>query len=163
MIVVDANVAAKWYLPEISTEAALELMDSPGRLFAPDLIRLEVLAAVTRCVRTGEAGQEETQARCRNWLRHLGIGAITLVPEADLLDEALNLSLEIKHNLQDCLYLAAAQARCRAGHGRRDVSEAGQPAVWPRCAAAWLRAPLSEGEGNARGNPTHRSPALSRR
>jgi predicted nucleic acid-binding protein len=55
MIVVDANVAAKWYLPELGSEAALELMDGASPLFAPDLIRLEVLAAITRCVRTGEA------------------------------------------------------------------------------------------------------------
>jgi predicted nucleic acid-binding protein len=109
MIVVDANVAAKWYLPELGSEAALELMDGASPLFAPDLIRLEVLAAITRCVRTGEAGPEETTARCGDWLRHLRVGAITLVPEGDLLDEALGLSLEIRHNLQDCLYLAAAR------------------------------------------------------
>jgi hypothetical protein len=29
-------------------------------------------------------------------------------PEADLLNEERNQALEIKHNLQDCLYLAAA-------------------------------------------------------
>ena len=46
MIVVDANVAAKWYLPEIGTEAALELMGGPNRLFAPDLIRIEVLGSL---------------------------------------------------------------------------------------------------------------------
>jgi predicted nucleic acid-binding protein len=109
MIVVDANVAAKWYLPEIGSEATLELMDGPNRLFAPDLIRLEVLGSITRCVRTGEAGLDETRKRCGDWFRHLGAGAVTLIPEADLLDDALSLALEIKHNLQDCLYLAAAR------------------------------------------------------
>ena len=108
MIVVDANVAAKWYLPEIGTDAALELMDGPNRLFAPDLIRLEVLGSITRCVRTGEAGPDETRKRCGDWFRHLGAGAVSLIPEADLLDDALSLAL-IKHNLQDCLYLAAAR------------------------------------------------------
>ncbi len=109
MIVVDANVAAKWYLPEICSEAALELMDGPSRLFALDLIRLEVLGSITRCVRTGEAGVEETRKRCADWFRHLGAGVVSLVPEGDLLDEALSLSLQIKHNIQDCLYLAAAR------------------------------------------------------
>jgi predicted nucleic acid-binding protein len=109
VIVVDANVAAKWYLPEVGTEAALELMDSRSRLFAPDLIRLEVLASITRCVRTGEAEREETKKRCGDWFRHLNAGAVSLIPEEDLLDDALILSLEIKHNLQDCLYLAAAR------------------------------------------------------
>ena len=109
MIVVDANVAAKWYLPEPGTEAALELMKDSGRLFAPDLIRLEVLAAITRCVRTGEASLEETRTRCGSWLRHLEAGVVCLIPEAKLLGEAVSLSLKIKHNLQDCLYLAAVR------------------------------------------------------
>ncbi len=109
MIVVDANVAAKWYLPEVGTDAALELMEGPSRLIAPELVRLEVLAAISRCVRTGEAGLEETKKRCGDWLRHLRTGAITLISEGELLDAALTLSLEIKHNLQDCLYLAAAR------------------------------------------------------
>jgi predicted nucleic acid-binding protein len=109
MIVVDANVAAKWYLPEIGSEAALQLMAGPTRLFAPDLIRLEVLGSITRCVRTGEAGPDETRKRCGNWFRHLGAGAVSLIPEAELLDDAISLALEVKHNLQDCLYLAAAR------------------------------------------------------
>ena len=109
MIVVDANVAAKWYIPEPGTEASLELMDSPSRLIAPDLIRVEVLAAITRRHRTGEATPDETTSRCRNWLRHLHAGAVTLLPEGDLLDDALGLTISIRHNLQDCLYLAAAR------------------------------------------------------
>jgi predicted nucleic acid-binding protein len=109
VIVVDASVAAKWYLPEPGTEAALELMKDRGRLVAPDLIRLEVLAAITRCVRTGEAPMEETKTRCTNWLRHLEAGVVFLIPESELLEEALRLSVQIKHNLQDCLYLAAAR------------------------------------------------------
>ena len=35
VIVVDANVAAKWYLPELGTEAALELVDGRGRWRPP--------------------------------------------------------------------------------------------------------------------------------
>ena len=38
VIVVDANVAAKWYLTEIGTESALNLMDGSNRQFAPELI-----------------------------------------------------------------------------------------------------------------------------
>jgi predicted nucleic acid-binding protein len=109
VIIVDANVAAKWYLPEVGTDAALELMEGPSSLFAPDLIRLEVLASITRCVRTGAAEREETRKRCRDWEIHLGAGVVSLVPQDELLEEALELSLEIKHNLQDCLYLAAAR------------------------------------------------------
>lgn len=109
MIVVDASVAAKWYLPEAGSEAAIELMCGPDLLCAPELIRLEVLAALTRRVRLGEASADETGARCRDWLRHLGAGAVSLVPEHEILDDAIALSLEIRHNVQDCLYLAIAR------------------------------------------------------
>jgi predicted nucleic acid-binding protein len=113
VIVVDANVAAKWRLTEPGTEAALDLTDGARLLFAPDLIRLEVLAAITRRVRTGEAGPDETTARCPAWLRHLQAGAGTLLPEGDLLDDAMNRTLTIRHNLQDCLRLTALLADAR--------------------------------------------------
>ena len=108
MIVVDANVAVKWYLPEAGSDSALELMDGTSPLFAPELIRLEVLAAITRRVRTGEASAEVTMTRCNNWLRHLRAGAVTVLPEHEILDDAVSLSLQIPHTLQDCLYLAVA-------------------------------------------------------
>lgn len=109
MIVVDASVAAKWYLPEVGSDAALELLGGPHMLSAPDLIRLEVLGALARRVCTGEATHDETRSRCQHWLRHLHTGGISLVPEHEILNDALGLSLSIPHTLQDCLYLAAAR------------------------------------------------------
>ena len=109
MTVIDANVAAKWYLPERGSEAALELLDSPRQLFAPELIRLEVLAAITRRVRKGEATVEESRSRCQDWLRDLHEGAVTLIPESEVLHEAMELSMSVRHTLQDCMYLAVAR------------------------------------------------------
>jgi predicted nucleic acid-binding protein len=68
-----------------------------------------VLAAITRPVCTGEANPDETTARCRNRRHHVHAGALTLLPEADILDDAIGLTLTVRHNLQDCLYLAAAR------------------------------------------------------
>jgi predicted nucleic acid-binding protein len=109
VIIVDASVAAKWYLPEAGSDAALDLMGGPSRLYAPDLIRLEVLAAITRRVRKGEATVAETEKRCQDWRRHLHAGAVSLIPEQELLDGAVRLAMAIRHTLQDCLYLAAAR------------------------------------------------------
>jgi predicted nucleic acid-binding protein len=109
MIVVDANVAAKWYMPERGTEEALALLDSPKQLYAPDLIRLEVLAAITRRVRKGESTVKEARSMRHDWLRHLHEGAVWLIPESDVLQEATELSMSVKHTLQDCMYLATAQ------------------------------------------------------
>jgi predicted nucleic acid-binding protein len=51
MIVIDANIAVKWYLPEADSPRALTLFDDPTPLVAPTLIRTEVCSAITRRVR----------------------------------------------------------------------------------------------------------------
>jgi predicted nucleic acid-binding protein len=104
MIVIDANVAAKWYMPERGTEAALELLDSPEQLYAPELIRLEVLAAITRRVRKDESTVEEARSMRHDWFKHLHEGAVWLIPESDVLQDATELSMNVRHTLQDCLY-----------------------------------------------------------
>ena len=109
MIVIDANVAAKCYLPERGTAAAVELMTGATRLMGPELIRLEVLSALTRRVRNGEATAAEARAQCHRWQANLRDGAVSLVPEVDILDDAIELSLKIKHPLVDCMYLAVAK------------------------------------------------------
>jgi predicted nucleic acid-binding protein len=110
VIVVDASVAAKWLLPEVGSEAALELISSAELLFAPSLIRIEVLAAITRSVRMEVATAGESLTRCEKWLRYLDEGTITLLPDTVLLAEAVQLAIKVRHPLQDCLYLAAAQS-----------------------------------------------------
>lgn len=110
MILIDASVAAKWLLPEAGSEAALDLIAGRELLFAPVLIRIEVLAAITRCARVGIATTGESLQRCEKWLHYLDEGTISLVPEGALLQDAVELALKAKHTLQDCLYLAAARS-----------------------------------------------------
>jgi predicted nucleic acid-binding protein len=109
MIVIDASVAVKWYLPECGTDAAIELAANGDQLVAPELIRLEVISAITRRVRVGEATASEAKAQCERWLTHLTDGVVSLVPEQDLLHDSIDLSLKLKHPLLDCMYLAAAR------------------------------------------------------
>jgi len=77
------------------------------------LIRLEVAASLTRPVRA-EKQQErlsvpEAVSRYGKWFRLLERPVISLVPESQLLQEAVHLSAEIRHTLQDCMYRAAAR------------------------------------------------------
>jgi predicted nucleic acid-binding protein len=113
MIVLDANVAAKWLLPEKGTEAALALQEGPDQLFAPALIRLEVAGSITRRLRTEKAKDrltpEDALGRCERWFRILDEATLSLIPESELLEQAVKLSIEIKHSLHDCMYLAAAK------------------------------------------------------
>jgi len=110
MIGIDANVAAKWLLPEPGSQEAVTLQEGPEQLFGPDLIRVEVAAAITRRVRAKDKPLPPREAidRCVQWFRLLDRAAVTLLPESDLLDDAIQLSVKLRHGLQDCLYLAAA-------------------------------------------------------
>lgn len=109
MIVVDASVAAKWYLPEEGSAEAMTLLGGSEQLIAPSLIKVEVLAAITRRTRKKELTAAEAKEDCEDWLADLGDDAVELIPEADILGRAIELSLKIRHPLQDCLYLATAE------------------------------------------------------
>lgn len=109
MIVVDASVAAKWVLPEAHDQTALKLRDYPDLLIAPDIARLEVTSAVTRRHRTGHFSEEDARLALEQWQNLLAKGAMHLVATDDLLAEAVDLALAIRHPLPDCLYLALAK------------------------------------------------------
>lgn len=109
MIAVDANIAVKWYIPEADSPLALTLFDSPTPLVAPALIRLEVCAAITRRVREKQLTAAEAHDDCREWLEDLRNGAVRLVADEELLEPAIELSLQIRHALQDSFYLAVAR------------------------------------------------------
>src|ERR1700722_8424044 len=105
MIVVDASVAAKWFLPEPGAAAAVALQEGEDQLLAPDLIRLEVAAAITRRVRDPQKPltAKDAEERCGKWFRLLDNAAVELIPQEQLLAEAVKLSIDRKHPLQDCL------------------------------------------------------------
>ena len=109
MIVVDASVAVKWFLPEAGEEAAQQVLTSGEELTAPALIRVEVAAAITRRARQKQISREEAADAVALWLELLGRGVVTLAGDEVDLTEAVALALELDHPLQDCLYLALAQ------------------------------------------------------
>ncbi len=110
MMVVDANVAAKWYLPEQDSAKALALLGTPHQLVAPSLIKLEVCAAITRRVRAKDKAITASEARehCEEWFADLREDAVQLAAEDTILLRAIELSIKVRHPLQDCLYLAVA-------------------------------------------------------
>ena len=108
MIVVDASVAVKWLVPEAGKAAADELLNDGVPLLAPALIRVEVAAAIARKVRFDEIRFQTGESALSRWFQLLLNGLVTLVPdEADLAD-AWRLATELRHPLQDCVYLALA-------------------------------------------------------
>jgi predicted nucleic acid-binding protein len=130
MMVIDASVAAKWFLPEPGQDEVEKLLSGEYQLIAPELIRVEVAAAIVKRVRLKLMDEGEATAACDRWKRVLQADVIELVPDADLLASAIELAISAKHALQDCLYLAAAVS---AGAGLftadRVLAERGRPMV----------------------------------
>jgi len=107
VIVVDASVLAKLYLPEDGSDAALALLRAQPRLLAPSLIRLEVAAAICRHVRKGLLPAADAEQKCQAWFQLLKTDAVELLSDDELTNGAIHLSVTLAHPLQDCLYLEA--------------------------------------------------------
>jgi predicted nucleic acid-binding protein len=120
MIVVDATIAAKWYLHESGSDEAAAFLTSTSPLLAPALIRVEVTGAILRRYREGKLSLERAQEACALWDTDLAGGTIHLVPDETLLVAARAIAFQIRHTIQDCLYLAAAT---EAGHVRLVTAE----------------------------------------
>jgi len=110
MIVVDATIAAKWYLHETDSARALALIaGSQDPLYAPDWIHVEVTSAIARRHRMGGASRAEAEALISDWRRDLDLGRVVLQPWQSLVEQATELALATGHGLVDCLYLACAK------------------------------------------------------
>jgi predicted nucleic acid-binding protein len=109
MIVVDASVAVKWVTGEQNRDAANALLDSGERLAGPFLLRTEVAAAVARKARFKEITAADASAAVGLWAGILRAADMELLAEDADLMRALELSLELNHPLQDCIYLALAE------------------------------------------------------
>ncbi len=108
MIVVDASVAVKWFIPEAGEEAAAKLLGGKKRLIAPALIRLEVTGAIIRRYREGHLSEKKAREGTQAWEAMLEHRVVRLVPDAQLFDKAVQMAFLAKHTLADCLYLAVA-------------------------------------------------------
>ena len=104
MIVVDASVAAKWYLDEDGAEAALEIARGSVPMIAPDLLIVEVANAMWRKARIGQISDRQLTSL----VGHLPGALDRLVPIAELLEPALGLARQFDHPVYDCCYLALA-------------------------------------------------------
>jgi predicted nucleic acid-binding protein len=109
MIVVDASVIVKWFIPEVGDVPAKALLATADELIAPELARIEVASALVRKGIRQELAGTDVENTLRAWFRALADGQIFLLPNADDLEAAVKLALELQHALPDCLYLAAAE------------------------------------------------------
>jgi predicted nucleic acid-binding protein len=105
LLIVDASVAVKWLLPELDSGHAECLLDDQFRLFAPDLLPIEVANGLWKEARAEGISPAEAEARLTAFREF----RVTLHPSSDLLAVALEIALETDRTVYDCLYLALAQ------------------------------------------------------
>ena len=103
--VVDASVAVKWVLEEPGSDRARLL--SSARLEAPGLLAIECANILWKKVQLGDLRGDGAALRLALLLR----APITLADSRNLLEPAFRLSLELKHPVYGCLYLALAAMR----------------------------------------------------
>jgi predicted nucleic acid-binding protein len=111
--VLDASVAAKWFLPpaqETLTNEALRLLeDFAGgrvRFRAPDLFWPEFGNVLWKAVRLGRISRETAEEA----LTTLEAVKITTSPASSLLKDSFAIAVKVGRSVYDCTYVALAVA-----------------------------------------------------
>jgi len=103
-LIVDASVAAKWFLPEPDAAAALRLLDGRHRLAAPDLIRSEFGNIVWKLHARGVLDMKEVS----DMIEHFLSMPLEIHDSTYLLAPALQIAIATHRTVYDSLYLALA-------------------------------------------------------
>ena len=103
--VVDSSVAVKWVVREQHSDCARLL--ARVRLEAPDLLLVECANIIWKKVRLGDLAPRDAAGRLGLLLR----APVAIAASRELLDSALQLSLELNHPVYGCVYLALARQR----------------------------------------------------
>jgi len=103
--VVDASVAVKWLVDEPDHEKARWYLGLPVDLIAPDIALIEVGNALRKKVERTEISRDQARAGLEKLTRIFDI----LAPTAPLVPRALDLALDMRHPVYDCIYIACAE------------------------------------------------------
>lgn len=107
MLVFDASVVVKVLTEEVGSDRAVERLTQEPDRCAPDWLAVEIASALSKKVRyAGLPPAQATEA-----LAALPAILPDLVTTAQLIEPALSLSIELRHAVYDCLYLALALSR----------------------------------------------------
>ena len=105
-VVVDASVALKWFVKELRSDLAIDLLNSAESLVAPDLVVAEVCNAAWKSLRRREIDPAQLDRIASDVVEAFQ----RLVPLDRLIERAVSLARELDHPVYDCLYLALAEA-----------------------------------------------------
>lgn len=106
IVVVDASVAAKWFFTgEEHSEAALNLLDNPFELHAPEFFFLEVDSILSKRTRRRELSEIEA-FEIHDEVRSI---PIQFYPTLALQERAFEMALETGRSIYDCVYLTLSE------------------------------------------------------
>ena len=105
-IVVDASVAAMWFLPEPGSDRAALLLIPEYDLVAPDLILLEVGSAILKAVRRKEVSPADGEEAVEELLP----AAVRILPAAQHAGEAFRIAQRLGGSLYDAVYVSLAKS-----------------------------------------------------
>jgi predicted nucleic acid-binding protein len=103
-IVVDANVAIKWVLPEIHADAALRLRQPDYELLVPDFLFPEIGNILWKRVRRNEISLVEAQLD----LQALMGAPVQIFTSYALMPQAIEIAVRVQQAVYDSVYLALA-------------------------------------------------------
>jgi predicted nucleic acid-binding protein len=107
--VLDSNIGIKWLIDEDLSDKARVLREQFFRgiheLLAPDVFLIEAAHAFTRAQRQARV----TDGEVRLFLADLLTTLPRLHPYPPLMGRAIEISLQARHNVYDCLYVAVAE------------------------------------------------------
>jgi Predicted nucleic acid-binding protein, contains PIN domain len=104
VVVVDASVVIKWFVPENGTEAALRLLDSGHQFVAPDLLFAEVANTIWKKTLRGEL----TGIDSHDLAADLERIAVETTPCRELATDAHALASITSRSVYDSMYVALA-------------------------------------------------------
>ena len=108
--VFDASVLVKLFLSEPGSAWAEDAVRRHRVVHTPTLAHLEVASALTRAARNGGLSDDEARRQLAAWRRFAGLGNVRFAPLSELQPRAEEWSLDLRHPLADCVYLALAEA-----------------------------------------------------
>lgn len=104
VVVVDASVVIKWFVPENGTEAALRLLDSGHQFVAPDLLFAEVANSIWKKTLRGELTTTDSHQLTADLERI----AVETIQCRELATDAHALALITSRSVYDSMYVALA-------------------------------------------------------
>ena len=106
LVVVDASVVIKWFVPEVHSDGALRYLDPDLERNAPELLLAEVSNILWKKVGRGEL----TALQANKIAEDVGQADVNIHPMRPLFGPGLRIALDTGRSAYDCIYLALADS-----------------------------------------------------